>query len=161
MVFSYQFPAILPPVNTAPKETAAQKRAKEVAAAKAAVQKRKKAEAAKKAKADKARKAKEKANKEKNKPPAEPDLTYQWNLPPHQWSLPVTPKNMYEDIYTDAKNEGLGVVPESYRRGRIWWYANSANQFVDDKGKASSMETGDARKIGFQYFNYTSASLLL
>jgi len=154
MVFSYQFPSIVPVVNTPPKETAAQKRAKEEKArttARQAAAKRKKAEAAKKAKAEKARKAKEKAEKAKNKPPAEPDLTYQWNLPPHQWSLPVTPKNMYEDLYTDAKNEGLGNVPESYRRGRIWWYANSANQFVDDKGNASSMETGDSRKIGFQF----------
>lgn len=160
MVFSYQFPSIVPVVNTPPKETAAQKRAKEEKArttARQAAAKRKKAEAAKKAKAEKARKAKEKAEKAKNKPAAEPDLNYKWNLPPHQWSLPVTPKTMYEDLYTGAKGydvleqKGIGLVPETYRRGRMWWYANTANQFELADGEKASMEAGDSRKIGFQF----------
>jgi hypothetical protein len=103
---------------------------------------------------DKAKAAKEKANAEaaaNKKPPTEP-LNYRWNLPPHRWSLPVTPKEMHEDLYTDPNNSGLGAVDDRYRRGRIWWYANTKNTYNSNvKGNPKNQIDGDERKYGFQF----------
>jgi hypothetical protein len=94
--------------------------------------------------------AKAKKDKEKNKPPTEP-LQYRWNLPPHKWSLAVTPKQMHPDLYTDPNNNGLGVVDERYRRGRIWWYANTKNTYNTGDGTAKEQVVGNKRKYGFQF----------
>lgn len=137
--------------------TAAQVAAANKAQAKAdklaAAQRKKAAEAQKKAdEAEKLKKAKaKKALLEKNKPSTEPTLDYKWNLPPHKWSLPVTPIQVEEDMYKNDKN--LTSVPETYRRGRMWWYANTANNFIqsdsDEKGKPQV--TGAERRYGFQF----------
>jgi hypothetical protein len=102
-----------------------------------------------KAKASK-NKANAKADADK-KPPTEP-LNYRWNLPPHRWSLPVTPKKMHEDLYTDPNNSGLGAVDDRYRRARIWWYANTKNSYSSNvKGNPKAQADGEARKYGFQF----------
>jgi len=137
-----------------PAQAAAAKKAKDKADKAAAAAKKKKAEADKKAKAksaaaEKARKAKEKAEFEKNKPSTEPTLDYKWNLPPHTWSLPVTPIQVEEDMYKADTN--LVGVPETYRRGRIWWYANTTNNFVDSDGKEKPQTKGSDRRYGFQF----------
>ena len=102
---------------------------------------------------------KAKASKDKNntkaaadkKPPTEP-LNYRWNLPPHQWSLPVLPKVMHPDLYADPTNSGLGSVDERYRRGRIWWYANTKNSYNSNvKGNPKNQIDGEERKYGFQF----------
>lgn len=113
---------------------------------------RKKAEAAAQkasAKAAAALKAKNKADGGK-KPPTEP-LNYRWNLPPHKWSLPVRPVLMHPDLYTGSPN--AGVVDDRYRRGRIWWYANTKNTYAtDSSGKNFKTQAeGEARKYGFQF----------
>jgi hypothetical protein len=132
-------------------QTAAANKAKAKADKAAAAAQKKKAEAAnKKSKAaEKARKAKEKAEFEKNKPSTEPTLDYKWNLPPHAWSMPVTPIQVEEDMYKADTN--LVGVPETYRRGRLWWYANTTNNFVDSDGKEKPQTRGSDRRYGFQF----------
>jgi hypothetical protein len=131
-------------------QIAAAKKATAKAEKDAAAAKKKKAEADKKAKAaEKARKAKEKAEFEKNKPSTEPTLDYKWNLPPHMWSMPVTPIQVEEDMYKADTN--LVGVPETYRRGRMWWYANTTNSFVDSDGKEKPQTKGSDRRYGFQF----------
>jgi hypothetical protein len=93
---------------------------------------------------------KTKADSDK-KPPTEP-LNYRWNLPPHKWSLPVRPVNMHPDLYTDPLNPNLGTVDERYRRGRIWWYANTKNTYASSiKGNPKNQIDGEDRKYGFQF----------
>jgi hypothetical protein len=131
-------------------QIAAAKKATAKAEKDAAAAKKKKAEADRKAKAaEKARKAKEKAEFEKNKPSTEPTLDYKWNLPPHTWSLPVTPIQVEEGMYKADTN--LVGVPETYRRGRMWWYANTTNSFVDSDGKEKPQTKGSDRRYGFQF----------
>lgn len=102
----------------------------------------------------KAKAAKDKANAKADadkKPPTEP-LNYRWNLPPHKWSLPVTPKLMHPDLYADPNNSALGMVDERYRRARIWWYANTKNTYNSNvKGNPKNQADGNDRKYGFQF----------
>jgi hypothetical protein len=95
---------------------------------------------------------KKKKKGEDKKPPTEP-INYRWNLPPHQWSLPVRPVRMHEYLYNDPLNPNLGTVDERYRRGRLWWYANTKNTYsTDSSGKNFKDQVeGDARKYGFQF----------
>jgi hypothetical protein len=135
-----------------PQQAAAAKKAKDKADKAAAAAKKKAAEAEKKRKAqEKAAKAKAKAEFEKNKPSTEPTLDYKWNLPPHKWSLPVTPVNVEADMYAGSGN--IGNIPETYRRARIWWYANTANNFTqsDDDKTGKPQVTGKDRRYGFQF----------
>lgn len=80
---------------------------------------------------------------------------YDWNLPPHQWSLPVKPKSVYPDLYVEPGKWGYanppGEVPEKYRRGRIWWYYNANNTYVTADGNKKTQGTGKDRRIGFQF----------
>jgi hypothetical protein len=100
------------------------------------------------AKAAAALKAKNKSDKDK-KQPTEP-LNYRWNLPPHKWSLPVLPVLMHPELYADSPNSGK--VDDRYRRGRIWWYANTKNTYSTDGGKTKKGQVeGEARKYGFQF----------
>jgi hypothetical protein len=103
---------------------------------------------------DKAKASKEKANAKADadkKPPTEP-LNYRWNLPPHKWSLPVRAIDMHPDLYVDPLNPKLGTVDERYRRGRIWWYANTKNTYASNvKGNPKNQIDGDDRKYGFQF----------
>jgi hypothetical protein len=135
---------------TASQVAAANKAQAKADKAAAAARKKKAQEDDRKAKAaEKARRAKEKAEFEKNKPSTEPTLDYKWNLPPHTWSLPVTPIQVEEDMYKADTN--LVGVPETYRRGRMWWYANTTNSFVDSDGKEKPQTKGSDRRYGFQF----------
>jgi hypothetical protein len=117
----------------------------------AAARAKKEAEAQKAAaKAAAALKKQTKADSDK-KPPTEP-LNYRWNLPPHKWSLPVRSVDMHPDLYTDPLNPNLGTVDERYRRGRIWWYANTKNTYASKvKGNPKNQSDGEDRKYGFQF----------
>ena len=116
---------------------------KKVIAAKTADEARAKAAAAQ-AKAAAAKAAKDKG---KNKPPTEPDAKYKWNLPPHSWSLPLRPNQIEESMY----GKTFGNAPETYRRGRMWWYANANNTYTTSDGAKKDSMTGDDRKYGFQF----------
>ena len=84
------------------------------------------------------------------KPPSEPK-DYKWNLPPHAWSLPVKPKEVNPNLYTGSTASNMGTVPETYRRGRMWWYANTNNTYTDADGNPKSQTNGTARQYGFQF----------
>jgi hypothetical protein len=71
-----------------------------------------------------------------------PPLTdYQWNLPPHQWSLPTKPGTFNDEV------NPLNDI-EQYRRGRLWWYA-SVDSVMEDASKTDPRSPD--RKYGFQF----------
>ena len=104
------------------------------------------------------------------KPTTTPNPTdYRWNLPPHQWSLPLTP-NSIEPFSGNSINTTDSF--HSFRRGRIWfWGGASEITQLDDKGqaktagdlaaealKAGNVQTGSGgalsqsdNKYGFQF----------
>jgi len=49
-------------------------------------------------------------------PPEFPDSSYQWNLPPHAWSLPVEPSTMVDTMLQRTDDF------HTTRRGRIFYY---------------------------------------
>ena len=109
-----------------------------------------KTDAAKAKALEKAKAATLAANKNA-KPPSEPDGDYRWNLPPHTWSLPVKPKEINPSMYRGKTANNMGNVPETYRRGRMWWYANTNNTYTDADGNPKSQTNGKDRKYGFQF----------
>jgi hypothetical protein len=107
-------------------------------------------------------------------------IGYKFNLPPHNWSLPVRPIELEpKDVgainnktgYLPTEAFGGSSSPESFhgtRRGRIWyWHSASALQkFNTDSGKVESLADSvsklnkttegvelknDDRKWGFQF----------
>jgi hypothetical protein len=107
-------------------------------------------------------------------------IGYKFNLPPHNWSLPVRPIELEpKDVgtlnnktgYLPTEAFGGSSTPESFhgtRRGRIWyWHSASALQkFNTDSGKVESLADSvakltkttegvelknDDRKWGFQF----------
>ena len=107
-------------------------------------------------------------------------IGYKFNLPPHNWSLPVRPIELQpKDVgvlnnktgYLPTEALGGSSTPESFhgtRRGRIWyWHSASALQkFNTDSGKVESLADSvakltkttegvelknDDRKWGFQF----------
>ena len=85
--------------------------------------------------------------------PANPG-EYQWNLPPHRWSMPrfaaSDPNNMPPENHKPASDD-------RYRRGRIWWKASDTSlSTTDGNGKTTKIDNAD-RKYGFQFlWNPTS-----
>jgi hypothetical protein len=88
---------------------------------------------------------------------------YQWNLPPHNWSLPVEPLVVAGgDYVVDTAKRKLGAT-DKYRRGRIYWYARVDNEYVEDETynngvnvKGGEQHAKDPR-YGFQFlWNPTS-----
>jgi hypothetical protein len=80
--------------------------------------------------------------------PAQDPNEYQWNLPPHKWSMPFRagydPKNMPD-------NSPNTHTIDKYRRGRIWWKAtDSSLTITDSNGKTTNVDSSD-RKYGFQF----------
>ena len=51
---------------------------------------------------------------------AQPTANYKWNLPPHEWSLPVQP-NRIESEFVANHNVSHGL-----RRGRLWFWAGAS-----------------------------------
>jgi len=87
--------------------------------------------------------------------PANPG-EYQWNLPPHKWSMPrfaaSDPNNM-------PSGHNKPSSDDRYRRGRIWWKASDTSlSTVDGNGNTTKIDNSD-RKYGFQFlWNPTSFS---
>ena len=80
--------------------------------------------------------------------PAQNPLEYQWNLPPHKWSMPFTPGT---DLNNMPDGFRKGHSNDRYRRGRIWWKFNSNDLSVTDtNGKPQQIDSAD-RKYGFQF----------
>jgi len=80
--------------------------------------------------------------------PAQNPLEYQWNLPPHKWSMPFTPGT---DLNNMPDGYRKGHSSDRYRRGRIWWKYNSNDLAVTDtNGKPQQIDSAD-RKYGFQF----------
>jgi hypothetical protein len=79
------------------------------------------------------------------KPTVTPNPTdYRWNLPPHQWSLPLEP-NSIEPFSGDGS--GLGTH-HGFRRGRIWFWggASEITQMVDGQAKTAGDLADEALK---------------
>ena len=88
-------------------------------------------------------------------PPGNP-FQYEWNLPPHKWSLPLAHTVLNEDHYNKNKVPAPKPVNDTYRRGRIWWKANPDISVVkyDSNNTITTEKTtsGDVnRKYGFQF----------
>ena len=85
-------------------------------------------------------------------PPLSPTSDYQWNLPPHTWSLPLDP---YE-IAPDTVNKRTDSY-HSTRRGRIWYYngyvgpTNVANPETGLIAAPKDGSSGTVNKYGFQF----------
>ena len=80
--------------------------------------------------------------------PAQDPNEYQWNLPPHKWSMPFRAGD-------DPKNMPAGSTnthsSDRYRRGRIWWKATDTSLTVTDaNGKTTTVDNSN-RKYGFQF----------
>ena len=90
-------------------------------------------------------------------PEADPS-EYKWNLPPHKWSMPLTPTlvNNIGGAYNDFGKPNRSS--EAYRRGRLWWNS-SANLDITVGSSDSSSElqkiakqaSDNERKYGFQF----------
>lgn len=99
------------------------------------------------------------------KPPQADPSKYTWNLPPHQWSLPVTPARTVSKTVVDPKNSKvvnnyMGALPEGtayshdndmYRRGRIWYRASDPNLVLFDSDQKPIPTDYSTRNIGFQF----------
>lgn len=86
-------------------------------------------------------------------PPGNP-FEYDWNLPPHKWSLPTLHTVVNEDHYKSNKIPAPKVANDSYRRGRLWWKANPDISVVSGNAARTQTKTtvGDVgRKYGFQF----------
>ena len=61
---------------------------------------------------------------------------YRWNLPPHEWSLPVQPQKL------DPHFVGKQQTTDSFhglRRGRLWFWGGASDiTQLDDKGQAKT-----------------------
>jgi len=71
---------------------------------------------------------------------------YQWNLPPHKWSLPVEPS--LDDMVIDPATRAIGAT-HKYRRGRIYWYARVDNTYVNSNNYNYGGK--DDPRYGFQF----------
>jgi hypothetical protein len=61
---------------------------------------------------------------------------YRWNLPPHQWSLPVQPQSI--DPYFVGKQSTADSF-HGFRRGRLWFWGGASDiTQLDDKGQAKT-----------------------
>ncbi len=84
-------------------------------------------------------------------PPGNPN-EYDWNLPPHKWSLPTSPRVVNAEHYNDNRFTPKAESSDKYRRGRLWWKANPQISTVDSNGVVNQLSKGDAnRKYGFQF----------
>lgn len=86
-------------------------------------------------------------------PPGNP-FEYDWNLPPHKWSLPISHTAVNQAHYKNTKTPAPKAANDSYRRGRLWWKANPDISLVSGDANRTQTKTtvGDVgRKYGFQF----------
>lgn len=81
-------------------------------------------------------------------------INYKFNLPPHNWSLPLRPKTVDEEIVgssTVYKNDSF----HGYRRGRIWYWQTSADVSTTTSNNAGAASGSEKllldRNYGFQF----------
>lgn len=90
--------------------------------------------------------------KDSSKKPALGLYYYQWNLPPHKWSLPVDPtESLGKGVVVDQEKRmmTIGNAPR-YRRGRIYWYSRVGSKFVNELEYNDGSNLNDPR-YGFQF----------
>jgi len=73
---------------------------------------------------------------------------YQWNLPPHQWSMPVEPSKV-DSIVVDTSKYMVGSS-HKWRRGRIYWFAQTDNAYLGSNKYNTGADKSDPR-YGFQF----------
>jgi hypothetical protein len=87
-------------------------------------------------------------------PPPTPTSDYQWNLPPHKWSLPVEPSDVSDTVA--ARTDAVHTT----RRGKIWYYqgyvGTTAVPTLDEVGTTGThTQAANAalsiNKYGFQF----------
>lgn len=90
-------------------------------------------------------------------PEADPS-EYKWNLPPHKWSMPLTPTlvNNIGGGYNDFGKPNRSS--EAYRRGRLWWNSSAnlditvgSSDSSSDLQKIAKQASDNERKYGFQF----------
>lgn len=77
---------------------------------------------------------------------------YQWNLPPHKWSLPVDPtESLGKGAVVDQEKRmmTIGNAPR-YRRGRIYWYSRAGSEYINSLSYNDGVNLKDPR-YGFQF----------
>lgn len=77
---------------------------------------------------------------------------YQWNLPPHKWSLPVDPtESLAKGVAVDQEKRmmTIGNAPR-YRRGRIYWYSRVGSKYINELKYNDGSDLNDPR-YGFQF----------
>lgn len=75
---------------------------------------------------------------------------FQWNLPPHNWSMPVEPSLVDNTV---VKSEAHYVGSQHrLRRGRIYWYARVDSDYLTSKkyNEGKGAQKNDPR-YGFQF----------
>lgn len=89
---------------------------------------------------------------------------YEWNLPPHKWSVPVKPQSIESLVpssgatttaYTGSSlSTTTANLPDNVRRGRLWYFAGSASISKVGVTKKASVITdvpGISYTYGFQF----------
>jgi hypothetical protein len=88
---------------------------------------------------------------------------YEWNLPPHKWSLPVKPQTIESLVGSSGPSvtayQGSSLVtssfllPDNLRRGRLWYFAGSANisKVGVTKKAADTSQPTASYTYGFQF----------
>jgi hypothetical protein len=73
---------------------------------------------------------------------------YQWNLPPHAWSVPLEP-SLVDDLVVNSTAHAIGSQ-HRYRRGRIYWYARTDSEYITSAKYNDGSKSNDPR-YGFQF----------
>jgi hypothetical protein len=74
---------------------------------------------------------------------------YQWNLPPHEWSMPVEPSAMDPDLVVHTQKYMVGAS-HKWRRGRVYWFAKTDNAYLGSNKYNDGTDKSDPR-YGFQF----------
>lgn len=67
---------------------------------------------------------------------------YKFNLPPHQWSLPIRPSHMDSEYMTANESDDF----HGMRRGRIWYWQTAGDVSSIDNTTGSVTKASDAAK---------------
>jgi hypothetical protein len=90
-------------------------------------------------------------------PEADPS-EYKWNLPPHKWSMPLTP-TLVNNVGGGHNDFGKpNRSSEAYRRGRLWWNSSAnlditvgSSDSSSDAYQIAKQASDNERKYGFQF----------
>jgi hypothetical protein len=78
---------------------------------------------------------------------SDPDQSYSWNLPPHEWSLPIDPSEINDGINTPTTDS------HSLRRGKIFLARKYAGPTASNDAKTSTQTFNrqGTQNYGFQF----------